>query len=409
MCFIYITYQYSVNGKLESQPRENRGDKIRSVPAVVHAAGHATVVPIQPRDSKVRAEPQQTIISIHAAVAVPHQPPQQNVADKVATEHAAVAVPQQKAATVHAAVAVPDQPPAAKATTQSMIGNGDRVDTKHSPKRKTPMKTDGNSKPCLEWFDGEVKLEAKLLHLEDDRIASAPHLVMTPKAFSSPSHFEKPCTIGSQETSSEKCAATLKTIKSLKDQITTTIKKAEKSGTSVNATLRKEFPHNLSITNEPWKSFIICHCTNCSNTLTDIPDEVFWRDIWSMIGMHSFEPRQNLCPPSKQTKTKERKEKITLDDLFRLVWNTEMGKVQDRHKAKIHSKQSAATQQAERETSKISPVTDEPDVEQNVEENGDGEEDPSSSMMFGFHPMVIAVQILGTTAAVTASFFMLHR
>jgi len=298
----------------------------------------------------------------------------------------------------------------AKSAAASGVGVGVKVTNRTTGAKGN--ETEEEERPCPEWYDGEVQGEIKLLLLNDERIFGAPHLLMTPASFSSPSYFQKPCTIGSGEseaTTIEKCGAQLDAVKSLKDRISKTIGKAEESGDSVNSSLRQEFSRSLYVTNEPWKSFVNCHCTNCSQTLTEIPDEMFWRDTWSMVGVDGFEPGTNLCPSSQQTHGEEPSEHIALDDLFRMVWNTETGKVQDRHQTEVHNKRLSATQQTEAGESEKRAGNGEPTGEQKVNENGNGGGDASSSMMFGFHPMVIVLQIAATTAAVTASFFMFYR
>merc|ERR1719145_394650 len=129
-----------------------------------------------------------------------------------------------------------DTKPAHKVTTVHNHQEKRRTEEAIKTKRVTTRATQANAdqikteeRPCPEWYGGEVRPEVNMLLLTDERGYGAPHFTMTPTAFSSPSYFQRPCTIGSKAPTTEKCAAELQAITSLKDRITMTIKKAEKS------------------------------------------------------------------------------------------------------------------------------------------------------------------------------------
>jgi len=284
--------------------------------------------------------------------------------------------------------------------------------------------------PCIP----HIELDIKLLEYNDSRLTSAPHISMEPAVFSSPAYFNKPCSIGSKDPTTKKCAAEMQAVKSLKAKITATMKRAQETGASVRNALHESYPHGLDLADGPLKSFVSCHCTNCSKTLTEIPDELFWREIWSIMGYayKSHKPGQNLCEllasnqhyhhgatagaavhyepqlhhgatgaavhPGDQQKRVNRGEKIGLDDLFRKVWNTEMGKVYDEHMRTRKVQQTKKKQaKASGKGKKVGETT------------GGDDEQENSSTIFGFHPALVAIHVVGTMGAIIASFFVFMR
>lgn len=256
--------------------------------------------------------------------------------------------------------------------------------------------------PCLEWIHSPTRVQANLLGSYDDRLSYAPHLMMVPTAFSTPSYFGRACTIGSPEPTTRKCVSELKAIDIMKVKIKIAIDKAHNDSASINETLRNAFPHNLCLSDEPLKSFVMCHCGNCDPNLAEIPEELFWRDIWNMVGKcQSFPAGQNLCPSLAQIKREEVREQIAMDELFRTAWNTEMGKVLDEHRAVLHSRSDQV------EMNKTQNAAE--DVTNKTVEVNPQYAQKAGSGMIATHRLAFVMQIAVTIGAVFFSFFMYYQ
>jgi hypothetical protein len=242
------------------------------------------------------------------------------------------------------------------------------------------------------------------IDIHDKRTSISPHLLMAPTSFSDPSYFAKDCVIGYPEPTTKKCASELNKVFLEKKRIKSLMEKAEKEGVSVNASLHRAFPGGACITAEPLKSFVDCHCKKCSPKLAQIPDELFWIDLWSMMGqcksstlLRSSGQAQsdlNLCPSAVKAK-KEKQAAIALDALFRKVWNTEMGKVHDEHAERVRVKMANAPAR-KGQKGKAPKGSPRPD-------------DKASSTIFGVHPFVLLMQIVITVGTVMFSFFMMYQ
>jgi len=332
----------------------------------------------------------------------------QSIAETIHNQHAHVVVDKRNTSLSHVHAEVSHdvtRKGASKAKEPQGKTRPGSASIKDATKPLTKQKLNAVAKePCLEWFDGDVRVTINLLDSHDDRLSAAPHFLMTPTAFSTPSYFERACIIGSPEPTTEKCSVELQVIASLKDRIEIAIKTAQKEGQSVNETLRAAFPHSLCVNNEPWKSFILCHCTKCSPDLTEIPDELRWRDTWNMVGMcHNFEPGRNLCPSSAQSKREEVREKIALDDLFRTAWNIEMGKVLEEHRASVVQRGDLNVASPQNETTK-----EQLEGARSVQEH-EGIISKAGSNVIGTHKLAVIMQALVTMGAVFFSFFMYMR
>lgn len=352
------------------------------------------------------------------AGAASHQPEQRepkaaDVAKSTSTKSEGSEAKKADAARQQPALWEPKAAAAAKASSpdvsksSAVPGPGGIADVTMITRKTTKVTAKGKPKePCLEWLDGDIRVEIKVLDSRDDRLSVAPHLFMTPTAFSTPSYFERPCTIGSPEPTTQKCAAELRVIETLRDQIEITIKRAQKEGKSVNETLRAEFTHSLCVDNMPWRAFIQCHCEKCSPELNEIPYELSWRDTWNMVGMcNNFEPGRNLCPQSAPAIREEEREQIALDDLFRTAWNTEMGKVLEEHRASF-------AQRERRDLDDVSPrnATSEGEMLGTPEVQENEEVIPKAgTTLVGTHRVALLMQTLVTIGAVFFSFFMYIR
>lgn len=94
----------------------------------------------------------------------------------------------------------------------------------------------------------------------------------------------------------------------------------------------------------------------------------------------------------------DRGEQIGLDDLFRKVWNTEMGKVYDEH---------MRTRKVEQTKKKQAKPTGKGKEKAKTTKGNDMQ--ASSSRIFGFHPALVAIHVIGTMGAIIGSFFMFMR